>query len=73
MKPGDKVLAGEPIASVYARDASGGQLGCEALGRAIVVADKLGERPLPLVSHRVTKAGVEELAPPHPRVRRPGS
>ena len=61
VKPGDKVLAGEPIASVYARDASGGQLGCEALGRAIVVADKLGERPLPLVSHRVTTAGVEEL------------
>ena len=61
VKPGDKVLAGEPIASVYARDASGMELACEALGRAIVIADRLTERPLPLVSHRVTKSGVEDL------------
>jgi len=26
-----------------------------------VIGDKLAEKPLPLVSHRVTKAGVEEL------------
>jgi pyrimidine-nucleoside phosphorylase len=69
VKPGDKVLAGEPIASVYARDASGVQLGCEALGRAIQIALRLAEEPLPLVSHRVTKSGVEDLTP-HSR---PGS
>ncbi len=67
IKPGDKVLAGEPIASVYARDASGVELGCQALGRAIVIADRLTEKPLPLVSHRVTKAGVEELGSTLPR------
>src|SRR5207247_11003756 len=50
-KPGDKVLAGEPIASVYARDASGVELAYEALGRAIVIVDRLAEPPLPLVSH----------------------
>lgn len=61
VKPGDKVLEGEPIASVFARDADGVQLGFQALEQAIVIGDRLAERPLPLVSHRVTKAGVEEL------------
>src|SRR5512134_279712 len=61
VKPGDKVVAGEPIASVYARDGASAQQGCEALARAITIGDRLREKPLPLVSHRVTKAGVEEL------------
>ena len=65
-KPGDKVLAGEPIASVYARDASGVELAYEALGRAIVIVDRLAQPPLPLVSHRVTKSGVEDLTRPRP-------
>ncbi|MGH7674995.1 MAG: thymidine phosphorylase, partial [Gemmatimonadales bacterium] len=60
-KPGDKVLQGEPIASVFARDAAGVEIGFEALRRAIEIGDKPGERALPLVSHRVTAAGVEEL------------
>jgi len=64
VNPGDKVLAGEPIASVFARDPAGIRLGFEALAQAIVVADKLKEKPLPLVSHRVTKSGVEELTRP---------
>jgi thymidine phosphorylase len=64
VKPGDKVLAGEPIASVFARDAAGIQTGFEALQRAITVGEKLVERPLPLISHRVTKKGVESLAAP---------
>ncbi len=61
VNPGDKVLAGEPIASVFARDPAGIKLGFEALGQAIVVADKLTEKALPLVSHRVSKAGIEQL------------
>src|SRR5947207_533983 len=61
VKPGDKVLAGEPIASIFARDPDGMKLAFEALGRAIVIGDKLAEKPLPLISHRVTKDGVEEL------------
>ncbi|HSD33155.1 MAG TPA: thymidine phosphorylase [Gemmatimonadales bacterium] len=63
VKPGDKVLAGEPIASVFARDAAGIQTGFEALSRAIAIGDRLVERPLPLVSHRVSRDGVETLAP----------
>src|SRR5256712_4402 len=62
VKPGDKVLEGEPIASVFAKDADGIRTGCDALAQAIVVGDKLTQKPLRLVSHRVTRAGVEELA-----------
>jgi pyrimidine-nucleoside phosphorylase len=62
VKPGDKVLAGEPIASVFARDPAGIQVGFDALTRAIAIGDKLVERPLPLVSHRVSKDGVQSLA-----------
>jgi len=68
VKPGDKIVAGEPIASVYARDATGIALGCQALADAITIGDRLRDRPLPLVSHRVSSAGVEKLArDPSPR------
>jgi pyrimidine-nucleoside phosphorylase len=60
-KPGDLVETGEPLASVYARDRAGIERGRSALRSAITIADEV-EPPLPLVSHRVTKAGVEELA-----------
>jgi thymidine phosphorylase len=62
VKAGDKVLAGEPIASVFARDPAGIQIGFEALERAIPIGEKLVERPLPLISHRVTRSGVAVLA-----------
>jgi pyrimidine-nucleoside phosphorylase len=61
VKPGDRVLEGEPIASVFAQDQAGVERGFEALRTAIQVGDKLTEKPAPLVSHRVTKSGVEEL------------
>ena len=64
VKPGDKVLAGEPIASVFARDPNGIKLGFEALGRSIGIGDKLAEKPLPLISHRISKDGVEDLTRP---------
>src|SRR6266852_3894644 len=70
--PRDKVLAGEPIASVFARDAAGMKLGLETLGHAIAIEDRLSEKPLPLVSHRVTRAGVEELARQGARGKRDG-
>jgi pyrimidine-nucleoside phosphorylase len=62
VKPGDKVVAGEPIASVFAKDPAGTKIAFEALERGIVIRDKLAEKPLPLISHRVTKDGVEQLA-----------
>jgi pyrimidine-nucleoside phosphorylase len=57
VKPGDPVRAGEPIASVFARDEAGIALGMEALREAVAIGDA-GE-PTPLVSHRVTVRGVE--------------
>jgi pyrimidine-nucleoside phosphorylase len=51
-KPGDRVTAGQPLASVFARDSSGMAVGLEALSRAIVI----GEGPvaaLPLVVERI--------------------
>ena len=60
-KPGDLVETGEPLASVYARDRAGIERGRAALRSAIAIADEV-EPPLPLVSHRVTKSGVEEMA-----------
>jgi pyrimidine-nucleoside phosphorylase len=57
-KPGDWVEAGEPLATIFARDAAGVEAGRAALAEAIVVADE-AEPPLPLVSHRVSARGVE--------------
>jgi pyrimidine-nucleoside phosphorylase len=60
VKPGDPVRAGEPIASVFARDAAGIALGMAALAEAVVIGEE--GRPTPLVSHRITAKGVERLA-----------
>lgn len=57
-RPGDIVRAGEPLASILARDAAGVARGRATLNEAIRIADE-GDPPLPLISHRVTEAGVE--------------
>ena len=58
-RPGDIVRAGEPLATIFARDAEGVRAGQRALAEAIVIGDE-ADLPLPLVSHRVTEAGVEQ-------------
>ena len=55
-KPGDRVRAGEPLASVFARDTTGVEIGMEALREAIVVAENGGLTPL--ITHRITAEGV---------------
>ncbi|HMC56616.1 MAG TPA: thymidine phosphorylase [Gemmatimonadaceae bacterium] len=60
-KPGDAVETGEPLASIYARDRAGIERGKATLRAAIAIADE-AEPPLPLISHRVTKSGVEQLS-----------
>jgi thymidine phosphorylase len=60
-RQGDWVEQGEPLATIFARDRSGVESGRATLRAAIAVADEAGP-PLPLVSHRVTSAGVEILA-----------
>src|SRR3954465_11067772 len=59
VKPGDKVKMGEPLASVFARDGDGIEVGLQALREAIVIGDQ--GSCTPLVSHRVTAESVEVL------------
>jgi pyrimidine-nucleoside phosphorylase len=59
-KPGDWVEAGEPIGTIFAADRAGIEVARYALGSAISIADE-AEHPLPLISHRVTRDGVEQL------------
>jgi len=58
-RPGATVARGEPIASVFARDAEGIAAGLQALGQAIRFGPAAAG--LPLISHRVTAGGTEEL------------
>ena len=60
VKPGDPVRAGDPIASVFARDNAGIESGLAALGEAIAIGEE--GRLEPLISHRVTARGVEPVA-----------
>ena len=59
-KPGDFVQAGEPLASIFARDRAGVERGKAALKSAIHISDE-AEPPVPLISHRITADGVEQL------------
>jgi thymidine phosphorylase len=57
-RPGDIVRAGEPLGTVFASDRAGMSDGLAVLTEAILIADE-AEPPLPLISHRVTEAGIE--------------
>ena len=61
VKPGSAVRAGETLATILARDATTLGPAREALARAIVIGES-APPARPLVSHRVTAGGVEELA-----------
>jgi len=60
-RPGDKVRKGEPLASIYARDAADVALAQRALDEAIRIGDG---RPdlLPLLAARITADGAESLS-----------
>lgn len=59
---GDWVEAGEPLATIFARDANGVEAGRAVLRGAIIIGDE-AEPPLPLISHRVTATGVRPYSP----------
>jgi thymidine phosphorylase len=61
-RPGDWIEAGEPMATIFARDRAGVGSGRQALRTAFVIADE-AEPPLPLISHRVTAHAVERYVP----------
>jgi pyrimidine-nucleoside phosphorylase len=60
VNPGDPVRAGDPIASVFARDEDGAADGLTALEQAIVIGEE--GRLTPLITHRITARGVEVMA-----------
>ncbi|MBI3982847.1 MAG: thymidine phosphorylase [Gemmatimonadetes bacterium] len=61
-RPGDTVEAGQPLASIYAANAQGIRVGIAALNRAIRIVSETPPPGLPLISHRVTREGVETVA-----------
>ena len=63
-KPGDRVEAGEPLATVHARSTADAERGLRALGEAIRIGEDEGPRPLPLIGQRITGAPVERAATP---------
>jgi pyrimidine-nucleoside phosphorylase len=60
VKPGDRVERGQPIATVFAGKPAKAEAAVEALRQAIRIGEKVVPC-LPLISHRVTANGVEEL------------
>ena len=60
-KPGIHVLKGQTLATINARSEADLAVGRSVLESAIVIGDS-AEPQLPLVSHRVTARGVEQLA-----------
>jgi thymidine phosphorylase len=58
-RPGQKVHVSEPLASIFAKDAAGIELGRRALDAAIEIGEGT-PGPLPLISARVTARGVEK-------------
>ncbi|HET9984030.1 MAG TPA: thymidine phosphorylase [Longimicrobiales bacterium] len=60
-RPGDPVRRGQPLATVYAGTEALAEAGEAALRQAIRLGPEPAAPPLPLISHRITAAGVEEL------------
>jgi pyrimidine-nucleoside phosphorylase len=60
-KPGIHVTKGQMLATIHARSEADLAVGRSTLESAIVIGDS-AEPPLPLISHRVTARGVEQLA-----------
>ncbi len=59
VKPGQKVGRGQLLGTVHARDEAGAREGLDALRKAITLGTRA--RGWPLVSHRITRDGIEDL------------
>jgi len=60
-KPGQEVQRGEALATIFARTEAQADQALQALRKAVPIADE-PFKARPLISHRVTSNGVEELA-----------
>ena len=58
-KPGDKVMKGQPLATIYARRKSALEIGRRTLQDSISIGD-VAPTLYPLISHRVTNEGIKE-------------
>ena len=58
---GDRVDAGEPLATVHAANYNAAEKALVDLRSAILVGDEVSAKVLPLISHRLTRDGVVEL------------
>ena len=58
---GDHVKAGDALGVVHASDQDGADRGAVILGEAVLLGDDDAPTFPPLVSHRVTSAGIEEI------------
>ncbi|HEU4829327.1 MAG TPA: thymidine phosphorylase [Gemmatimonadales bacterium] len=58
-RPGDMVTRGQPLATIHARSDAGADEAARALAEAIVIGEPAA--PMALISHRITKNGVEAL------------
>ena len=61
-KPGQRVEAGEPLATVHARRGSDAEAGLRALREAIRIDEDEAPEPLPLIGRRITAADVAPAA-----------
>ena len=59
-KPGDRVQRGETLATIHARTKDDLEVGRASLDQAISISDAAATS-LPLLSHRITAGGVENL------------
>lgn len=59
-KPGDPITKDQPLATIFARSEDKAFNAFNALFKAIPIVDHV-VTPLPLISHRVTAQGIEEL------------
>lgn len=61
VRPGDEVQTGGLLGTVHASSEADAERGARALAAAMGIEESQTSQPLPLISHRVTVAGVEEL------------
>ena len=59
-KPATRITKGDALATIHARTEEDLRLGESILEKAIVIGEGV-QRPLPLVSHRITLDGLEEI------------
>ncbi len=61
VKPGERIEAGQPMATVYAAEMGQAEVAARELIGAIRIGES-AEPALPLISHRITSTGIEEIA-----------